>query len=55
VKKPDLSIVIPIFNEQESIVECLTRIEKELHSLDYEIICVDDGSTDNIATNQRKI
>jgi dolichol-phosphate mannosyltransferase len=47
VKKPDLSIVIPIFNEQESIVECLTRIEKELHSLDYEIICVDDGSTDN--------
>lgn len=30
-------------------MECLTRIEKELHSLDYEIICVDDGSTDNTA------
>jgi len=45
----DLSIVIPLFNEAESLPELATWIEKVMneHSYSYEIIFIDDGSTDN--------
>lgn len=45
----DLSIVIPLLNEEESIPELCTWIERVVTPLqyDYEIIMIDDGSTDN--------
>jgi glycosyltransferase involved in cell wall biosynthesis len=45
---PTLSIVIPIFNENESIRELLASIEKAATPLNhsYEVVFVDDGSTD---------
>jgi glycosyltransferase involved in cell wall biosynthesis len=44
----DLSIVIPLFNEEESLPELCAWIEKVMHANNYlyEIILVDDGSTD---------
>ena len=44
----DLSLVIPIYNEYESIPKLLQVIAKVMEPLDYsyEVICVDDGSTD---------
>ncbi len=43
----DLSIVIPLFNEEESLPELVSRIGETLgESVSYEIIFVDDGSTD---------
>ena len=44
----DVSIVIPIFNEHESIphLEAWIRKVLEAHKLRYEIIMVDDGSDD---------
>lgn len=44
----DVSIVVPVFNEDESIPELAAWIERVLEqgSLTYEIIFVDDGSTD---------
>lgn len=46
--KQDLSIVIPIYNEEESIQELIARIRDSLESqkFKYEIIFIDDGSTD---------
>lgn len=43
-----LSIVIPLLNEQDSLQELFARIKTvcELHAFDYEVIFVDDGSTD---------
>lgn len=42
-----LSIIIPIFNDEKYINECLDScLHQDLMSSDYEIICVDDGSTD---------
>ena len=44
----DLSIVVPVYNEEEnipSLYEQLTSVLEPLE-LDYEIICVDDGSRD---------
>jgi glycosyltransferase involved in cell wall biosynthesis len=45
----DLSVVVPLLNEDESLPELCAWIERVVntHSLSYEIILVDDGSTDN--------
>ncbi len=43
---PDLSIVIPLLNEYESLTELSARIDSALGSRSYELIFVDDGSTD---------
>lgn len=45
----DVSIVIPLFNEDESLPELsdwITRVVTE-NNLSYEVIMIDDGSTDN--------
>ena len=44
----DLSIVISLFNEEESLTELVGWIEKVMseNNYEYEIIMVDDGSTD---------
>ena len=45
----DLSIVISLYNEEESLRELVTWIDRALapHHYEYEIILVDDGSRDN--------
>lgn len=46
-KKIDVSIVIPVFNEEESLPELEKAIAKALNNnFSYEIIFVDDGSSD---------
>jgi glycosyltransferase involved in cell wall biosynthesis len=44
----DLSVVIPVFNEEESLPELLSELASVLDQtpLRYEIVCIDDGSTD---------
>ncbi len=44
----DLSIVVPLYNEEESIKELYTWIQRVVSPLNwsYEVIFVDDGSTD---------
>lgn len=44
----DLSIIIPLFNEKESLPELASRIDGVMrdNACTYEIIMVDDGSTD---------
>jgi len=45
----DISVVIPLYNEEESIPELFSWIEKVMqeHNYSYEVIFIDDGSTDN--------
>lgn len=43
---PELSLIIPVMNEEENIPALLSTIRYALHKLSYEIILVDDGSTD---------
>lgn len=44
----DISVVIPLFNEDESLPELHAWIQRVMHANDfsYEIVFVDDGSTD---------
>ncbi|OOB79954.1 MAG: hypothetical protein BEN18_02175 [Epulopiscium sp. Nuni2H_MBin001] len=46
--KPVFSIVIPVYNVENYLKQCLDSIlNQTLNKSGYEIICVDDGSTDN--------
>ena len=45
----DVSVVVPLYNEEESLQELVAWIDRvaQSNSLSYEIIMVDDGSTDS--------
>ena len=53
-----ISIIIPVFNEENAIGKCIDEIEKVLNKnkkyKDYEIIIVNDGSTDNTYNEIKK-
>lgn len=50
-----LSIVVPCFNESESVEMFFSEIEKTVGNWDYEIIYINDGSSDNTLSNIKKI
>ncbi len=47
-RRPELSVVIPVFNEEENLPALHARLTKALENLgmEYEIVLVDDGSQD---------
>ena len=51
MKKPELSLVIPVYNEEANLNELIRRCLVACDSIDisYEIILVDDGSSDSSA------
>ena len=48
MSKLDISVVVPLYNEEESLPELLAWIDRVMraHALTYEAILVDDGSSD---------
>lgn len=52
----ELSVVIPVFNEEDSIQPLITRVRDALKNFPspWELILVDDGSTDRTLVNARK-
>ena len=55
----DVSVIIPLYNEEESLPELMAWIERVMtkEQLSYEVIMIDDGSTDNswdVIENLRK-
>ncbi|MBB1283052.1 glycosyltransferase family 2 protein [Flavisolibacter sp. BT320] len=47
----ELSLVIPVMNEEDNIQPLLETVREALRDIDYEVILVDDGSSD--ATRKR--
>ena len=45
-QNPVVSVIIPVYNVEEYLTDCLTSIQNQTLK-DIEIICVDDGSTDS--------
>ena len=45
-RSPGVSVVVPLFNEEESISLLQTELSAALKNFDYEIVFVDDGSAD---------
>lgn len=52
---PEISIVVPTYNESGNIGNLLQAVSKTLEGYDYEIIIVDDNSPDRTAEQVRKI
>jgi len=54
---PDLSLVIPFYNERDNLVELAEELEENLSSWEwsYEIILIDDGSQDGSAQLVREL
>ena len=48
---PAISVVVPLYNEEGNVAELQRQIEAALETRDYEIVFVDDGSTDNTLEN----
>ena len=46
---PTLSVVVPVFNEEEALPELLERLRGALAGIAHEIVFVDDGSSDRSA------
>src|SRR5947207_10772762 len=46
---PAVSVVVPVFNEEENMAILQSELRAALSGLDYEIVFVDDGSTDRSA------
>jgi dolichol-phosphate mannosyltransferase len=50
---PDFSVIVPLHNEAENIPILQQEIRESLQGMDYELILIDDGSTDGTAGNIR--
>lgn len=46
---PDLSIVVPLYNEEDNVQELVDQLHGALKGRSYEIVLIDDGSTDQTA------
>ncbi len=49
-----LSVVVPVMNEEQNIKPLIEAIEDALKDIDYEVIFVDDGSSDNTVNEIKK-
>lgn len=48
---PQLSLVVPLYNEEDNVAPMQKEIAEALSGIDYELILVDDGSTDDTVKN----
>jgi len=55
MSQPSLSIVVPVFNEQDNLEPLVEEIRRGLEGESYELILVDDGSTDTSFETMRSL
>lgn len=52
---PDVSVVLPVFNERESLAPLRDEIARALDGRAYEVVAVDDASTDGSLDELRRL
>jgi dolichol-phosphate mannosyltransferase len=52
---PELTIVVPTYNERQNLVPLLTKLAAALPGIDYEVMVVDDDSMDGTAAAARSL
>ncbi len=45
----DLTVIIPNYNTKALVQQCLASIYQYTQGIQFEVICIDDGSTDGSA------
>jgi dolichol-phosphate mannosyltransferase len=51
---PAISVVVPLYNEEDNVVAMQRELSEALAGLDYELVLVDDGSTDSTVSRVQK-
>src|SRR5215467_12815253 len=54
-RAPELSVVVPTFNERANVPLLVARLQRTLDGVDWEVIFVDDNSADGTAAAVRAI
>lgn len=54
MNKPLLSVVITVYNEEDNIQPLLEATYSALSEIDYEVILIEDGSTDRTVAEVKK-
>lgn len=54
MSKPQISVVITVFNEEDNIQPLLEQTYTALAAIDYEVILIEDGSTDRTVAEVKK-
>jgi len=52
---PQISVVVTMFNEEKNVEPLLKAVHDALNHLDYELILVDDGSTDHTVRETKRL
>jgi dolichol-phosphate mannosyltransferase len=52
---PELTIIIPTYNERDNVGPLLKRLDQTLEGISWEVIFVDDDSTDDTADLVREV
>ncbi|MEO0607943.1 MAG: glycosyltransferase [Pseudomonadota bacterium] len=47
---PELSVLIPFYNEEGNVLPLLEEVHQALEGIAFEIVCVNDCSADQTAT-----
>lgn len=51
---PKLSLVVPLYNEEDNVEPMQQEVSEELEGIDYELVLVDDGSSDSTVERIQK-
>ena len=51
---PKISVILPVYNSESYILKCLESLKNQTNQ-NFELILVDDGSTDQTLTISKKI
>ncbi|NRO49425.1 putative glycosyltransferase EpsJ [Lactobacillus helveticus] len=54
VEKVKVSVIVTAYNEGNNIIKCLNSLKNQVGQSEYEVLIVDDGSTDNSVTIMNK-
>ena len=54
MSKPLISVVITVYNEEDNIQPLLEATYSALEAIDYEVILIEDGSTDRTIAEVKK-
>ncbi|KUJ99665.1 MAG: Dolichol-phosphate mannosyltransferase [Thermococcales archaeon 44_46] len=52
---PEISVLMPAYNEGKNLEKAVKETMKELKGLDYEIVLINDGSEDNTLEVAKKL
>ena len=47
ISEKQLSIIVPAYNSEDTIKECIESVIRQKTNIDYELVIVNDGSSDN--------